>query len=115
MRKFFSLLFLASLSKAEPDGRKLKNLINCFAWYLPNASHRPDNSKTSGANEADILYCRTDSGHDDHFCKFDGTNNLKSEYKVSPEFWYNCQMESCNAWDVPHSTEQRKCIDELHQ
>lgn len=33
----------------------------------------PDNSKREGCKDKDIVYCRTDSGRNDHFCRFDGT------------------------------------------
>ena len=80
-------------------------LINCFAWYLPDAAYRGDNSKVQGCDERTIQvmnecrshppthppqnppflvfdlpspqYCKTDSGNNDHLCKFDGSNNLQ--------------------------------------
>ena len=94
------------------DGIKLMNLIDCFAFYLPNASLRSDNSQTSGCLLEDIIYCKTDSGHNDHYCKFDGTNKLTDLY-TEQNCYYNCQMETCNAFDVAHNDQQQECINKL--
>lgn len=95
------------------NGTKLKNLIDCFAWYLPEASLRHDNSKINGCSFSQIQYCKTDSGNNDHFCHFDGTNHLQDWYQ-EPNCYFNCQMETCNAWDVAHDDRQEKCIEQLH-
>jgi len=90
----------------------LKDLIDCFANYMPNASLRPDNSRADPAlcDWVDIVYCRTDSGHDDHFCHFTGTNHLELDESATPDCYFNCQMETCNAWDVAHDEHQQECI-----
>lgn len=122
--KFFGLVWSLSLglllgsrpatpaSLAAVDGAKLRDLINCFAWYLPDAAFRPDNSATRGCNVSDIRYCKTDSGHNDHFCLFTGSNVLTDSYGA-PSCFFNCQMETCNAWAVPHSEHEQQCIDNL--
>ena len=103
----------ASVIKRDPNGSKLAGLINCFAWYLPNAAYRQDNSKTQGCQESTILFCKTDSGHNDHFCSFDGTNHLKDAWGANPSCYFNCQMETCNAWDQPSNDAQRQCVANL--
>lgn len=57
---------------AAPNGLKLKMLIDCFANYMADASYRPDNSRREGCKDKDIIYCRTDSGRNDHFCRWVG-------------------------------------------
>lgn len=41
---------------------------------MEDAAHRPDNSHTSGGKcsggSESIVYCRTDAGHDDKFCRY---------------------------------------------
>lgn len=96
------------------DGTKLKNLINCFAWYLPDAAYRADNSQYTNCDEKSILFCKTDSGHNDHFCQFTGTN-LLIDYYDTPECYYNCQMETCNAWSSPTNQKQEDCVAELYK
>lgn len=112
--------FLASIAYIFPiivakqiNGTKLLNLINCFAPYESDLAHRPDNSNTKACKSEDILYCRTDSGNNDHFCKFDGTNILQ-DWFIQPKCWYNCQMETCNAWTIAHNKDQEKCIRDLY-
>lgn len=113
------IYFLASIVYVFPvifgkqiNGTKLMNLIDCFAFYLPNASHRLDNSRTNGCILEDIIYCKTDSGNNDHYCKFDGTNKLTDWY-TEQRCYFNCQMETCNAFDVAHDEQQQECIDNL--
>lgn len=53
------------------------------------------------------------SGHDDKFCKFDGTNFLH-ETTDTPTYYYNCQMETCNAWAAPKD-DLKHCVDALYQ
>ncbi|EWM22909.1 hypothetical protein Naga_100625g2 [Nannochloropsis gaditana] len=108
-------------AEKKVNGEKLKMLIDCFASYMEDASYRADNSKRDGCTDAEILYCRTDSGYNDHFCRFDGTNNLIDMGEIPllgpqdavPECWFNCQMETCNAWEFPHNEEQEKCVAAL--
>lgn len=57
---------------AAPNGLKLKMLIDCFANYMADASYRPDNARREGCKDKDIIYCRTDSGRNDHFCRWVG-------------------------------------------
>ncbi|GAB5036182.1 Hypothetical protein NocV09_03500040 [Nannochloropsis oceanica] len=99
------------------NGEKLKMLIDCFASYMQDASYRPDNSQLNGCWDYEIIHCRTDSGQHDHFCLFNGTNHLQDLGELSaeekPKCWFNCQMETCDAWDVPHTTEQEECVDDL--
>ncbi len=42
------------------------------------------------------MYCRTDSGRNDHYCRFDGTNNLIDEGakwgEAAPACFFNCQV-----------------------
>ena len=83
--------------------------------YQQDAAYRPDNSKYQGCDEDAITYCRTDAGHDDHFCKFDGTNVLTDDYGANPSCYFNCQMETCNAWTTAHDDAQQKCVDALSQ
>ncbi|EKU20987.1 hypothetical protein NGA_0118000 [Nannochloropsis gaditana CCMP526] len=79
-------------AEKKVNGEKLKMLIDCFA-----------------------------SGYKDHFCRFDGTNNLIDMGEIPllgpqdavPECWFNCQMETCNAWEFPHNEEQEKCVAAL--
>jgi len=80
--------------------------------YLQDAAYRPDNSRLSGCNEDSITYCRTDAGHDDRFCKFDGTNILTDSWD-NPSCYFNCQMETCNAWTYPHNDDQQACVAAL--
>jgi hypothetical protein len=110
--KFIQLLILITpIFAIEPNGTKLMNLINCFAWYLPDAAHRSDNSQTINCVQDSIIYCKTDSGNNDHYCKFDGTNILTDTYDYQ-ECYFNCQMETCNAW-YANTDEQQKCVDAL--
>ena len=106
------LFFLPMIQSIQPNGTKLMNLIDCFAWYLSDAAHRSDNSQTTNCIQEDIWYCKTDSGTNDHLCKFDGTNFLIDDY-TSQGCYFNCQMESCNAWDIPHTDQQQECINQL--
>lgn len=113
MNKVLFLTFLLTQSvNAVINGTKLMNLINCYAWYLPDAAHRQDNSKTENCVEESIIYCRTDSGNNDHLCKFDGTNFLVDDY-TEQECYFNCQMETCNAWNEAHNQQQQQCITAL--
>lgn len=114
--KVFPLIimsFYTQSSLASINGLGLKNLIDCFAFYLPEASLRPDNSNTKDCEYSQILYCKTDSGNNDHFCKFDGTNHLKDDLEANPSCYFNCQMETCNAWDIPHDEHQIECVNSL--
>jgi endoglucanase len=94
------------------DGRKLAELINCFANYLPNAAYRADNSRTAGCATESIFWCRTDKGTGDRFCKFDGTNKLKDS-NDNPSCYFNCQMETCNSWDAPDTPQRQQCVNNL--
>lgn len=90
-----------------PDGRKLKNLINCFSTWGDNVA-TDSNSFLRGCNETDVVHCRIPTA-EDHFCKFDGTNNLVDEYNV-PKCYYNCGMQSCNAFLIAHTIDEVHCI-----
>jgi hypothetical protein len=119
MKSSLYLLYFLTITQTiygiTPNGTKLMNFINCFAWYLTDAAHRPDNSQTLNCNQDDILYCKTDSGRpDDHLCKFDGTNILIDDY-TQQECYFNCQMETCNAWNVAHDDNQQTCINTLNE
>ena len=92
------------------DGEKLAKMIDCFAPYEPNASTRNNNSKVGG-DKKKIHFCKTDKGHEDQICKFDGTHKL-TESNEKPEYYWNCQMETCDAWNEP-KPEQQKCVDML--
>lgn len=91
----------------QPDGVKLKNLINCFATWQENVA-TDSNSNTEGCKDTDIIYCRTPKD-EDLFCKFDGTNNLV-ETEERPQCYYNCGMQTCNAFLIAHSPEEIDCI-----
>lgn len=93
-----------------PDGRKLKNLINCFASWTENAAI-DSNSFTTGCNETDIVHCRTTTA-ENQFCKFDGTNNLVETTDV-PKCYYNCGMKTCNAFLIAHNVDQVHCIADV--
>jgi len=111
--KYIISFIVLPIVNAKWNGLKLKKLIDCFADYMEEASLRQDNSKVQNCNMTEIRYCRTDSGHDDHFCKFSGDNHLKIDYEATPDCYFNCQMETCDAWDIPHSDHQQECILEL--
>lgn len=96
-----------------PDGTKLKMLINCFAWYLPDAAYRGDNSKVHGCDESTIQFCKTDSGNNDHMCKFDGSNHLRDAWGENPACYFNCQMETCDSWGSPSTDATRACVAAL--
>jgi hypothetical protein len=97
-----------------PNGTKLMEFIDCYAWWQPDAAHRPDNSQTAGCNQESILYCKTDSGNNDHLCKFDGTNVLTDSWDTT-SCYFNCQMETCNAWTSPSTDLQKQCVKNLLQ
>ncbi|MBF0443236.1 MAG: hypothetical protein HQK54_15110 [Oligoflexales bacterium] len=102
-------------SNGTPDGNKLKELINCYtAHYMTDAASRPNNSKTEGCDSKTIIYCKTDKGNNDHMCKFDGTNKLKDS-SDTPNCYYNCQMETCNAWESPKGNQQEECVKKLSE
>jgi len=111
----FSFIFSINsvYSVKSINGNDLKSLIDCFADYLPNASLRVDNSQINGCDFSDIIYCKTDLGHDDHFCLFSGTNHLEVDWNANPMCHYNCQMETCDAWDIPHTDHQQECVEQL--
>ena len=108
------LLCVASVRGLVPNGTLLMELINCYAWWMPNAALRPDNSLINNCHPSDVLYCLTDSGKDDHFCHFVGTNYLIEETTANPLCYYNCQMETCNAWDNPTTDLQKQCVRSLY-
>jgi hypothetical protein len=110
---FILIISLLKNSNSTFDGLQLKEFIDCYSDYLENASLRPDNSYTLHCNLSEIIYCKTDKGYDDIFCQFDGTNFLKQNESANPECYYNCQMETCDAWDIPHSEHQDLCIQNL--
>ena len=116
LKNIILMIVLPFISGETPNGIKLKNLINCFAWWQKDAAYRPDNSHVNGCNEIDILYCRTDKGDQyDHFCKFDGTNVLQDVYDwPSDNCYYNCQMETCDAWKSPQTQLQYDCVNALN-
>ena len=94
----------------KPAGIKLKNLIDCFATWSPNAS-TDDNSNLKGCKESDVIYCRT-TENNGQFCKFDGTNNLV-DTPDEPKCWYSCGVHTCNSFLVAHNVHQSECILEL--
>jgi hypothetical protein len=98
---------------ANLSGTHFKKMINCFAWYMNDAAHRPDNSRIQGCNEEDILFCKTDSGHNDHFCGFHGSNVL-SDIWETPGCYFNCQMGTCDAFSSPSNADQQQCVDDLY-
>jgi hypothetical protein len=76
--------------------------------YMADAAYRPDNSQRAGCGDGDITYCRTDSGNNDRFCKFDGTNVLTDTFTPPDnKCWFNCQMETCDGTCVPGNTRRR--------
>lgn len=89
----------------QPDGKKLKNLINCFATWEKDAATNA-NSNLEGCTEEKITFCKTTNNK---FCKFDGTNNLQ-ETNEKPACYYNCGMISCHSWLVANKPEQVACI-----
>jgi hypothetical protein len=107
-------IIVLQIVNAKPNGLKLKQLIDCFADYMTEASLRPDNSQVQNCNMTEIRYCKTDSGYNDHFCKFTGDNHLELDELANPLCYFNCQMETCNAWDIAHSDHQQECIDDLY-
>jgi len=110
--KLVSIILITILNIVKSKENKLQKLIDCFASYLPNASLRSDNSNI-GKNIEKIIYCKTDSGNNDHFCKYEGTNYLIDYYENDVEYYFNCQMETCNAWDVAHTEKQQECLNKL--
>ena len=91
----------------RPDGAKLKDLINCFATWQENVA-TDANSHTDNCKESEIVHCRT-ATEEDKFCKFDGTNNLV-EVSGHPKCYYNCGMQTCNAFLIAHSLDEMECI-----
>jgi uncharacterized repeat protein (TIGR01451 family) len=96
-----------------PDGRNLAALINCF-YGGTDLAHAAFNSQTAGCTDESILYCHTDKGTNDVYCKFDGTNYLQDSTDT-PACWYNCNMETCNAWDTGNTPARVQCIANLCQ
>lgn len=91
----------------QPDGTKLKDLINCFATWQKDVA-TDGNSFTANCNESDIIYCRIPK-EQDFFCKFDGTNNLVETTDI-PQCFYNCGMQTCNAFLIAHTPDEIDCI-----
>jgi hypothetical protein len=91
----------------QPDGKKLKNLINCFATWQKDVA-TDSNSYTENCNESDIIHCRIPAAQD-LFCKFDGTNNLVESTDI-PQCFYNCGMQTCNAFLIAHTPNEIDCI-----
>lgn len=94
----------------QPDGNKLKELINCFATWGENVA-TDHNSYTEGCEDTNILHCRVPK-EEDQFCKFDGTNNLV-ETNENPSCYYNCGMQTCNAFLIAHTMKDMECIAEV--
>ena len=98
------------LCPCPPNGLKLKQLINCFAtWGSEVATDL--NSRTQMCNESEIVYCRTTNTYD-HFCKFDGTNDLQDTDDL-PTCYFNCGMHACNSWLSGHTLREKQCIIDL--
>lgn len=97
----------------EWNGRDLKGLIECFTWWDPNSATRQGNSQLDGCKEEDIVFCKTDMGHDDVFCEFHGDNHLTNYQGETPTCYFCCGLESCNSWDVANDDNQRRCIEAL--
>lgn len=121
MKQFLKMMMMPmvtvyGLKKCEcpcqPDGVKLKNLINCFATWQDNVA-TDGNSYTEGCKETDIIYCRIPK-EEDFFCKFDGTNNLVETTDI-PECYYSCGMQTCNAFLIAHAPEEIECIAQVFQ
>lgn len=92
----------------QPDGGKLKELINCFATWGEDVA-TDGNSHTEGCDESQILHCRAPK-EQDLFCKFDGTNHLVEETGQRPTCYYNCGMQTCDAFLIAHTLEEMDCI-----
>jgi hypothetical protein len=94
------------------NGTKFKDLINCFAWYGNNAAYDPENSHTESCKEDEIVLCRLKGSNTEHFCRFDGTNKLQ-EVSDTPTCYFNCAMDTCDAWQWGVTDLQKYCIDNL--
>jgi hypothetical protein len=93
----------------KPEGTKLKNMIDCFATWGENVSMEGWNSYTEGCALNDIIHCRLANPDADVFCKFDGTNNLV-ETDEKPTCYYNCGMQTCDAFLIAHAPHEIDCI-----
>lgn len=93
----------------SPNGLKLKDLINCFATWQENVATDAWNSHLDGCSEKNIVHCRLANPNEEHFCLFDGTNHLV-ETQDHPTCYYNCGMQSCDAFLIAYSPHEIDCI-----
>lgn len=95
------------------NGSALKNLINCFAWYR----HHPatnNNSMIQGCREENIMHCKLNGFKKNTYCRFDGSNILE-ETTDKPPCYFNCDMETCDAWEWGVTPRQMECIKDLNK
>jgi hypothetical protein len=94
----------STTGKRQPKRKLYKHDSLLLLLFSPKHTHThtntqtsPDNSKRDGCKDKDIVYCRTDSGRNDHFCRFDGTNHLIDEgekWGSEPKCFFNCQVRA---------------------
>lgn len=108
----YMLLFFPVWMVSAQKGSDLKGLIECFTWWDEGSATRPGSSQLEGCQTDDVLFCKTDKGVDDVFCKFHGDHHL-TVANHTPECYFCCGMESCGAWDIPHDENQKRCIEVL--
>lgn len=93
----------------KPNGTKLRDMINCFGTWAEDVAHDGWNSYTEGCADEEIIHCRLAKPDQEIFCKFDGTNNL-IQTDEHPNCFYNCGMQTCDAFLIAHAPNEVECI-----
>jgi len=40
-------------------------------------------------------------------------HHIELDWTANPSCYFNCQMETCDAWDVAHDDHQQSCLDQF--